>query len=67
MKLEHETDLAVAHGRQFVVSQLVKILAGKKHAASGRPVERAGDLEQGAFARTRGPNDGYRFTGSDFK
>ena len=67
MKLEDETNLLIAHRGQIEVVQLTEIAAVEQDLAGGRPVERADDIQHGAFARTRRSGNGQRFPASDFE
>jgi hypothetical protein len=57
MILEDEPDAAVAEGRQLARRQRERVLAGQRHRARRRPVERAQDVKQRALAASRRPHD----------
>ena len=67
MRLENETNLPVADGRELLLVQPAEILAVQPQAAGGWLVERSDDVEQRALATARRTNDGDGFTGHNLK
>ena len=67
MRLENETDLAIAHRGQLDVVELVQLTAVEQHLPAVRAVERAHDVQQRALARTGRSDDRDRFAASDFQ
>ena len=52
MVLENETDLAIAHIRNFKITQGGQIAPAKKHLARGGPIQCSNDIQERAFAGT---------------
>jgi hypothetical protein len=61
MTLENKTHLAIAKKRKFFGIKLTEVTSVKKNSATGGLVKRTYEVEQGAFAATRGANNGNRF------
>ena len=63
--LKNESELAVAHVRQFVAAQGGNILAIEKIAAGRRPIEAAENIHQGRFARAARAHQRDEFASPD--
>ena len=63
--LEHEADLAVAHGRERVAAEPATVVAVEPVGARGRPVEAADDIHEGRFAGARRAHHGDEIAGVD--
>ena len=63
VKLVNKTQMAVTHVALFGQTQTRKILPQNAHAATGRHIQSAQHVQQGALARSGCTNDGDRFTG----
>jgi hypothetical protein len=59
--LENETHLAIAKKSQLLGIKLTEVTPVKSESAAGGLIKRAYEVEQGAFAATRGANNGDRF------
>src|SRR3954470_13509592 len=66
MRLENESDLAVAHGGQLSVVEGSQVLLIELDGSAGGVIQRADNLKQSTFAGTRRPDDGQRFTMANF-
>jgi hypothetical protein len=63
--LEHEADRGGAQGRQVTVAQPRDVVAQDAHDAGGRPVERAGEMQQRGLAGAGRPDDRGELAGAD--
>jgi len=67
MELEDEAEFAIADGCQFDLIKLVQILSIELDGATGWPIQCADDLEECAFAGTRGTDDGQGLPAIDLE
>ena len=63
--MEDEPDATVSKFRLLLIRQCKQILPLEKNGAAARAVERAKDVQQGAFAGPRCANDGQHFAARD--